>query len=63
VCTSVKNYLFSFVVSGVGFLLYERGDKTCMTHYRPVSLTVYFKVLEKAVHSRSRQQHTERDIY
>jgi len=30
-----------------------------MTQYRPVSLTVFSKVFEKAVHSRSSQQHTK----
>ena len=29
-----------------------------MTHDRPISLTVFSKVFEKAVHSRSSQQHT-----
>jgi hypothetical protein len=33
--------------------LYKKGDKTSMTNYRPIPLlTVFIKVLEKAVQSR-----------
>jgi len=40
--------------------LFKRGDKTSMTNYRPISLlTIFSKVLKKAVHSRfSQHLHT-----
>ena len=44
--------------------LYKKGDKTCMTNYRPIPLlTVFIKVLEKAMHSRLNQHlHTNNKL-